>query len=574
MASKISGIKSIFNPRVRLTMADSALLFVFIFIACWWILPGTGRRGESAQGTARPRPSIFFVQGESKPLDSRKWPAGLEDVHFNNAADVKGLLKTSAVSTTSAFYAAVESLGTSDKIRPKSGRKGQISLRRRSLRVHLGLLLDSTMDAVTKVVTKRTNARNLEASQKIEVHADRSPQVIAHEPSDYRDIKKVEYNQPPSGVPQEKISKRPPWKQLEDKIEPSKLYHYQQDVDPDRVILTHDNQEKWKSKEAYLAEDKTWAAVLDANPSQEFLALFRLYNFLIKRSLSKQEIWWTKEQYHELLREGDFDLVHLTIRIGDLMQLDRPEQAALLSPIDQVELGRRFVSLFEEFKQSEKSYAKKWSSGKGKIWLNRNFIQLGDHQTRYQIFIRSLVSPLERAARPWRSLVEGSIKTKPKGWALLSMRIIWLDLGFDVEEMEELLYVLEAYTPPNIKKACQEAAQASQARSFRPIQRLPLAYSDQMAERIVRLFEFLAEEPKKRRLMLRWISENVFPAREVDESLLNIGKFAGNTKYDRLRFSILLCIHNVHYCLLEGFQALREWFRTVLNRCIPRFRRG
>lgn len=254
----------------------------------------------------------------------------------------------------------------------------------------------------------------------------------------------------------------------------------------------------------------------------------------------------------------DYGDINLTIQIGDLIEPYISGKKSMPSSKELSEVRNRYFDLFESFKQSEKSYHKKWSIGPGKRWLTKRFSGVPEGEPRY----RSLIEDLSSESHPheWNeSLEKMSQNLQATEWAPSSMKFAWLDRGFDVNEMEELLSVLEAYKSRNVKPAYRQITQASQVAKMEKPPAVPLVDSaENMLGIFVNLHRSLSDQSKKRRLMLKWISKNVFDQDDMYESILNIGKYTANTGFERFRFNILLARHRF-------FRKIKNATRSILN---------
>ncbi|WAQ93050.1 hypothetical protein PtA15_18A106 [Puccinia triticina] len=334
-------------------------------------------------------------------------------------------------------------------------------------------------------------------------------------------------------------SKTPQWERLGDYIDEMKLENYQKcltNLKGASLVLHKENRDEWKAQEAYRADEEDMKAFFEQmTPNFKLRALFELYNFLIDRSLSDQEIWWSQEDYIELQKKCEYqsDDVHLTIRIGDLIlpHLSKIETELSAEEMDQVRT--QFFELFKTFKQPEKSYDKKWTTGAGRKWLSERFSKISNDETRYPNLMKYLGA--ESEPHEWKKSLEKLVPNlDAKGWAPSSMKFNWLEHGFEEDEMEELICMVEAYKTSNVK-AAYSYAQASQTAEEKNLSLLPLAYSDKnMMKRFLELNRSLSNQSKKRMLMLKWISENLYTHDQIDVSILNLGKYTANTGYDRL----------------------------------------
>ncbi|KAI7939154.1 hypothetical protein MJO28_014733, partial [Puccinia striiformis f. sp. tritici] len=378
----------------------------------------------------------------------------------------------------------------------------------------------------------------------------------------------VEKNGHPEAGPL--TSKTAQWKRLEGNIEQKKFnaYHlYLSDLRGASLILHEGNREEWKSQEIYRANEKDAQAFFEhMNPDFKLGSKFNLYNFLIERSLSEQKLWWSKEDYEALQVKSDFqsDDVQLTIQVGDLIEPYLLRAQAELSAEEKSKVRNQLFELFERFRQSEWSYDKKWSIGPGRKWLIERFSGSGYGETRYHNFIKSLGS--ESHPDEWKqSLEQLELNLEAKQWAPPSLKFTWLDLGFEPDEMEELIRILKAYQARTLKSAFRDVEEASTTKAGDiPLQ--SLAYSaENMPKRFVELHRRLAKQAKKRRLMLKWISENLLTHDQIYESILNIGRCAAHKPIDQLRFKLVLGIHKLLHNVRDVSHSIWSWILDLFS---------
>ncbi|KAA1076914.1 hypothetical protein PGT21_023985 [Puccinia graminis f. sp. tritici] len=541
-------------------IAFSGFLLLFFSVCFSYVFLVTSWGQKYLQSTDTPNPHFFSAKIAA--VNSDTLLASSTSHHSGTITHVNILKNHPRVETylPSNLSSSCPGAGTRGLKLKKSTKK---KLRKRSNGVLECLTLDTTFESVANFVGKSAKARQEISAKRLrqsqpplptnsENNADKvvsDSRNIYHEDS-------VEADNSDSDETGPLTSKTPQWK----------LDTYRKhlsDLKGASLILHKGNREKWQSQEVYRAEeDDIKAFFKQMKPDFRLWSLFKLYNFLIDRSLSDKEIWWSEQDYIDLQKKCDYesDKVYLTIQIGDLIQPHLSKEHSMLSLEEKEQVRNEIVKLFKTFKQSEKSYDKKWTTGPGKQWLIELFSRNNSDETGYTSFIKYLGS--ESHPDEWKnSLASLAQKLEVKGWAPPSLQFTWLDLGFEVDEMEELLCMLEAYKTPNVK-AAYSAAQASQLAEDKKQALLPLAYSSEnMTRRFVELHRSLSNQSKKRRLMLKWISENLFSHEKIDESILNIGKYAANTPYDRVRFNILLGTHKISQKITNFACSILNWIK-------------
>jgi hypothetical protein len=494
-------------------------------------------------------------------LDSGNSPAiSMEEVNQENCPTTisshiihsQGSKETSTEEAFSSLHETSSRPRTAEYRSLKCNRTWKIPRKQRVKEFRQHLTLDATFGRVGESVVKRTQTGEEE---------------VPSLPTTTQDVVKESRSE------KEEITlKSHDWELLDGHIDRIKLNQYRSDFGDSAhvpLILHEGNRAEWRARIRFLATGEEFHAFFEhLKPDFNLGASFKLYNFLIERSLSDQIIWWSDTEYVDLERSCnfDYDAVHLTIQIGDLVEPYISLKREILTPKEIRRMRNKFFDLFKSFKQTDKSYNKKWSTGPGKIWLRKHFAGITEGGRRYVNLIRTLGSESTKSQGEKEVLSIMSKNLEEKKWSPSSWKFIWLYCGWDVDEMEELICILEAFKTCNAKPAYHKAAQALKHTEDESSSLPALPYSAvNMLDRFVRLHRSLSSPSTKRSPMLAWICDNVWDYDVIYESILNIGKYNANTTSDRFRFSVLLITHQFSQKIKNFTQSIFSWIQEMFG---------